>query len=666
MPPGQKMDRLSRIVVLCSLLAAIALQTWLGARDYTTLVAVIVVLGVIVGRIAPAAAAASILVFTYIAPVAMQLVLGRYLPPFIVIWIAALAGLTMSSGITRGWALPPRWRWPLIAVALVIAIGWPIVVWREADFNLALLDNYRVANTSGGVAPPVATVGILETALAHLMGLLWFDFLYARYREEPPARLVLAVATPLAVSAALGCALGAYQAFVDLNFWSVGGWALIRRAAGALLDANVSGMASACWMPAFVALAWSWKSRWRIPVASAAVLLSFAAVWSSGSRTALLAALVGIGFTLAAAARQTTTAVRRRSAVAIGAAAVAAVVLFSVLPLPTVGPLERLRAGIQNASKKGPAGVFTTLWDRDTYGSASTSAIRDTPWVGVGVGAFTLMSMDYVRAAGGPEVPFDNAQNWMRHQIAELGVIGSAGWILWTVLFAITLFRGRAGHESAVASASIKGALLGLAAASMLGVPSISAAITLTFWTFAFWFLRLLVNAQQEEARIPQLLARPATAWAAVGIVVLAYTAGTLYVGHHAFSVPGRAQRFGWNYHYGFYDPELGAEPPYRWTGRTAVTVVPVGGRSFNLKVWTQDPTAAQRPVLAKVWVDDRLVLDAMLTSSRPVQRRIELRDGEARMVLRTWVDRTFSPGVQGSQDPRQLGLAVGDWTFQD
>jgi O-antigen ligase len=663
------MDRLSRIVALCSLLAAIALQARLGARDYGPLIVMVegaIAAGLIGGLAAPRVAAPIVLAFTYIAPVALTLAIGRYRPPFILIWIGAVAGLTMSSGVLRGWALPPRWRWPLIAVALVVAIGWPIVVWRETDFNLALLDNYRVANTSGGVAPPVAAVGILETAIAHLIGLLWFDFLYARYREEAPARFLRVVAAPLALSAALGCALGAYQAFVDLTFWSSGRWAAIRRASGALLDANLSGMAAACWMPAFVALAWSSKPRWRIPIASAAVLLSFAAVWSSGSRTALLAALVGIGFTLVAAARQTTVAIRRRSAVAIGATAVAALVLFSVLPLPTVGPLERLRAGIQHASSQGRAGVLTTLWDRDTYGSASTRAIRETPWVGVGVGAFTLMSMDFVRANGGPEVPFDNAQNWLRHQIAELGVIGSAGWFLWIGLFAVTLLRARASPGTAVPAGSIKGALLGLAAASMLGVPSVSPSITLTFWTFAFWFLRLIVQPEGEESRTPRLLARPAAAWAAVGAVVFTYTIGTIYVGRHAFSVPARAQRFGWNYNYGFYDPEIGEGKVFRWARQSAVIVVPVEGRAFNLRVWTQDPAVTRRPVKARVWIDNELVIDETLTSSKPIARRIPLRADEKRMMLRTWVDRTWSPGVQGSHDARELGLAVGDWTFEN
>jgi hypothetical protein len=234
------------------------------------------------------------------------------------------------------------------------------------------------------------------------------------------------------------------------------------------------------------------------------------------------------------------------------------------------------------------------------------------------------------------------------------------------VLFAGTLIRARADRESAVPAASVKGALLGLGAASMLGVPSLSPAITLTFWTFAFWFLRLIVETQTEEARTPGFLARPAFAWTAVAAVLTLYLAGTIVVGRHAFSVPGRAQRFGWNYNYGFYDPEVGEGKVFRWARQAAVIVVPAEGRFFNLRVWTQDPAVSRRPVKARVWIDNRLVLDEVLTSSKPIGRRVALPEGGKRMVLRTWVDRTWSPGVQGSHDARELGLAVGDWTFEN
>ena len=662
------MDRLSRIVVLCSVLAAVALQTRLGARDYgpiTLLVEAAVAMGVVGALVAPGAATAIVLVWTYVAPVAIGVSIGRYHSTFILIWIAAMLGVVLASGVTRGWHLPPRWRWPLVAVALVVAVGWPLVIWRETDFNLALLDNYRVANTSGGVAPPVASIGILDTAITHLLGLLWFDLLYARFGGATSHRFVRFVALPLAISAALSCALSCYQAFVDLTFWSSGVWALLRRASGTMLDANVSGMVAAFWMAGFVALAGAWRGRQRAIAAGAGVLLAFAAVWSSGSRTALLAALVGAGFALTAAVLQTTPAARRRTGILVGASAAAAIALLSVLPLPTIGPLERLRAGIHREGARGPAGLLISLWERDAYGTASTRAIRDAPLFGVGVGAFTLLSMDYARAGGGPEVPFDNAQNWFRHQLAELGIVGCAGWLLWIVLFAGTLVRGRAETGNAVPAASLKGALLGLTAASMLGVPSLSPAITLTFWTFAFWYLGLLVGREDEESKTWRLFERRAAGWAFVWAVVVAYAAGTLYVGKHDFSVPRRAQRFGWNYNYGFHALE-NAERPFRWTAREGVTVVPVGGHTFVLRIWSADPAVTRQPVHAKVWIDDRLVLSERLAHPFPIERRITLPPGEQRMILRTWVDRTWSPQAQGSHDARALGLAVGDWVFQD
>ena len=662
------MDRLSRLVALCSLLAAVALQTTLGARNYGPLILLVeasLAMGLIGAWIAPRAATAVVLGFAYIAPVGLGVTIGRYHSTFIMVWIAAMLGVVLASGVTRGWQLPPRWRWPLIAVALVVAVGWPLVIWRETDFNLALLDNYRVANTSGGVAPPVAALGILDTAITHLLGLLWFDVLYARFGTATPQRFVRFVALPLGIGATLSCALSCYQAFVDLTFWSSGGWSLLRRASGTLLDANASGILAASWMGGFVALAGAWQGRKRAIAAGAGALLAFAAVWSSGSRTALLAALVGAGFTLTAAVLQTTAAARRRTGLLVGAAATATIVLLSVLPLPTIGPLERLLAGIQAAGAKGPTGVVMSLWERDAYGTASTRAIRDSPLFGVGVGAFVLLSMDYARANGGPEVPFDNAQNWFRHQLAELGVVGCAGWFLWIALFAGTLVRGRADGDNAVPAASLKGALLGLTAASMLGVPSLSSAVTLTFWTFAFWYLGLLVGREQEESRTWPIFQRRGLGWAFVTAVVVAYAVGTVYVAKKDLSVPRRAQNFGWNYNYGFHGLEQ-AERPFRWTAQEGVTVVPVGGRTFVLKIWSADPAVSRQPVHAKVWVDDRLVLNERLTHPYPIERRVALPPGEQRMIVRTWVDRTWSPQAQGSHDSRQLGLAVGDWVFEN
>ena len=199
----------------------------------------------------------------------------------------------------------------------------------------------------------------------------------------------------------------------------------------------------------------------------------------------------------------------------------------------------------------------------------------------------------------------------------------------------------------------------------MLGVPSLSPAVTLTFWTFAFWYLTLLANREEQESKTLRLLERRGAGWVFVTAVVGAYALGTVYVGKKDLSVPKRAQRFGWNYNYGFHELE-NAERPFRWTAREGVTVVPVGGRTFVLKIWSADPAVTRQPVHAKVWVDDRLVLNERLAHPFPIERRIALPPGEKRMIVRTWVDRTWSPQVQGSHDARELGLAVGDWVFEN
>ena len=51
------------------------------------------------------------------------------------------------------WSLPARWQWPLITWAAIVAITWPIVFLREADFALWILPLERVSNTSIGIGP---------------------------------------------------------------------------------------------------------------------------------------------------------------------------------------------------------------------------------------------------------------------------------------------------------------------------------------------------------------------------------------------------------------------------------------------------------------------------------------------------------------------------------
>ena len=70
-----------------------------------------------------------------------------------VIWILPLLGFTLAGRGAREWSLPERWRFPLITWAAIVAIAWPIVFFREADFALWILPLQRVSNTSIGIDP---------------------------------------------------------------------------------------------------------------------------------------------------------------------------------------------------------------------------------------------------------------------------------------------------------------------------------------------------------------------------------------------------------------------------------------------------------------------------------------------------------------------------------
>lgn len=656
------MNRLSRILVLLSLLAATALEAHLAAPEYGPLVrqtSMALALGIAGGLVASRPSITLAFALAYIAPVLLTVMIGRFRLSFLLLWNVFLLGVMVSPAASRGWSLPAPWRWPVVFWAVAIALTWPIVVWREVDFDMAMLWSSRVSNTQGGVTPAVAVLGILDGTCTQLLGLLFFDWLFQFFGTGPLEQLHRVAIRPLWIGLVLASLLASYQGFIDVSLWSAGQWATLRRAAGGMLDANASGMIAAMWFPVLIAFAGGTVSLLRRSAIITSTVLAAACVWTSGSRTALLAVAVG---TAVFALDRVRAAGSVRQLFLLGTPmVVAAIVLFSLLPSNVVGPLERVRDGLRGSGVSDLGDVALSLWNRDGYGIASTRVIRENPWTGAGVGAFTLLSADYARFGGGPFIPYDNAQNWFRHQLAELGALGSVGWLVWAVLFGLTLARTRGEGLSRPTSMAIKGSLLGIAAASMLGVPTQSFAVALTFWLFAFWYLRLVAPANSGAA-LSTGGGMNVRSWALMTIIVAAFAVGTVHVGADELSVPARAQRFGWDYEHGFYETGTAEGRQFRYTHQRAAAVVAKAGRILRLRIWTDDPSAAANPVPAKVWIDGRLVLDAPLQYRLPVSLRIPMLVDEEKLLIRTWIARTWRREAAGAE-PRDIGLAV-DWTF--
>ena len=95
----------------------------------------------------------------------------------------------------------------------VVAASALIVVGREIDFNLALLDNNYLSSSALGNAPPNVVSWVVHVALVLILGILWFDWLLGMKGD-----FYAAVVAPLAVSFAVMAAVSVYQLFGNVTF----------------------------------------------------------------------------------------------------------------------------------------------------------------------------------------------------------------------------------------------------------------------------------------------------------------------------------------------------------------------------------------------------------------------------------------------------------------
>jgi hypothetical protein len=390
------------------------------------------------------------------------------------------------------------------------------------------------------------------------------------------------------------------------------------------------------------------------------------ATWGSGSQSAFLAATVaGIG--AAYGLWRARPAWNRRTLAwsAAAAALVAVVALGSIgrLRSAAIGPIARFELVVEEATSQRRLGLLTTMWTRDRYGTAATAMIRQYPVTGVGVGMFNSFVIDETWLLGlGVQAP-DNAQNWFRHQLAEMGLIGSLGWLAWLVVFVPTLWKRPSAGSSPVATYALRGALIGLGLASQVAMPTQNTAVLITFWTFVSWHGHLI----ERSSDAPAGRASGSWRWFAVCVLVLIYAAAVWRVGATTLRVPNRAATAGWPYAHGFYDLEKSpGNGAYRWTGQHAVAVflTPERASYMPLTFWAHHPDIREHPVRVRIWIRGRLDVDALLADDRPVSRYIPVRADERAVMVEIAVDRTWRPSDTGARDARTLGVAVADWAF--
>lgn len=668
---------LTRAVVVISTVAAAFVEAYL-ATEYAPQVFWIAVAGfavlVIAGERLRGAALPVVMGALYLTPAIFLAWRGGEYFSLDIIWILPLLGLTLSGAGARHWSLPSRWQWPLITWAMLVAISWPIVFLREADFAPWILPLERVSNTSIGMGPWDVGLNIAYFAIGHNVGILFIDALF-RWYVHARDRFAREVLTALAIAASIAAVVSFYQGFVDLTFLNRGFWAYMIRASGTLADPNKLGAVAAFWTIGAVVLARRLARPWSVVITVVAVTCGVAAVWLSGSRTGLVAVIASVTIALLAALRawwltrsESRLDLRKAAAAVVGAIVLAAVLVAVLQKASTHTVVARGSLGyvpfIGDRSILNSANEL--LWERFGYGPAAIQMVKEHPIEGIGVGTFHALVIDYAKVRG-YSIPTDNAQNWFRHIVAEFGLLGSIPMLWWCIVFARQLFAKRTQGDR-LSIGMLRGVLIGFVIASIFGMPAQSIAIILTFWVFAFWF-----DLEQQGLRRPL---PPASRWPQsaiiIAVVLLAVHAGATVVDAFGDLRPReRAQRFGWYYRYGYVQPDdvetdPGGNPVgRRWTMKDSLAVVPVKGRVLKFVAWIDHPDADVKPVHTRVWADSMLVYEGDLRRT-PLFLDIPAKPGQKYMVIETSIDRLFRPSDAGnSRDTRELGLSIRDWVWE-
>ena len=580
-----------------------------------------------------------------IAPAVLRLVAAREGPILDIVWMAGFAGALLRAVTWSRWAMPFPWNVLIGGWTLALALAWPVLVAREVAFRVAVFHDAGAINSSSQMSAPQAAVWILYVVLAQLLGALWFEWARDKASQlKPPIQLVHA----LWIGATLASVVAVLQGTVDLGLLNTEFWASLRRATGTMLDANSFGVCAALAAP--VGFLGMRALAPHAPAAAVAVFaINFAGMWLSGSRTALFACgVIGAAALIVGLwrGRRAASLSMKQTAVwiPIGVVAVLAILLVTA----TTSPIQRALD-----IPPGRAGL-AALWNRGGYGPIALRMTREFPLTGVGAGSYRILAPDYWRAMADQSLPLDNAQNWWRHQIAELGVFGGALIIAFSALVAWRVIAGRE-HGPDVASAStVRGLLIGLGVTSFFGMPTQNPLVLYWFLGLVAWFAWLVPDPlprRETQAREPRV------AWIVATVLAVAYAGGHLLYAAGPLHPAQRAQQASRDYVTGAYPPEpLPQGNEFRWTGQDSRFLWTAKTRFMAIRFWAHHPDVAARPVHVTVTSACDVLFDEDLISDTSMSLGLVIPEGQRTFEADVRVSRTWSPG---EPDHRQLGVGI-------
>jgi O-antigen ligase/polysaccharide polymerase Wzy-like membrane protein len=657
------LERISKTAAAASV-ALIVVLLLVFHPDLTHPLRALIVVAIIAGALTPASRRSAMhtawIAAAMLAPAVLRAITSREGPVLDLFWMAGLSASLLRSESWSRWRVPERWRVPTGGAALTLALAWPVLLAREIGFDPRTLTDEGAINSWALLTAPQVAAWLLFVVLTLLLGLLWLDSTCRELRDSPDR--LPRVVRGIWIGTTIASLVAVYQGTIDLRFLSTPFWAALARATGTLLDANAFGVCAALAPPlAYLALCRPHareergQGRPRLldnqPLCNAIVffvfVVNFAGLWLSGSRTAILCGAVATTMFVVAAWSSFTPRARR----VIPWATIAALVIVGaiVVTSKTIGPARRV-SDIPTELR----GALSTVFTRGPYGRVANEMIRDHPLVGIGIGSYQILAADYWRGLDNNQLPFDNAQNWLRHELAECGIVGGAMLFVLAGLVSWRVVMRPARADRRVDAMIVRGLVAAIAISSLIQVPTQTPIVMLSFMLLVGWMTVLVPETEPDTRSI----AKP-WQWIAVTVAALAYAGGHLALAKGSLAVTERARRTHLEYAAGTYPPEVADGVRFRWTSGDARFVWPAKSRWLVVRVWAQHPDIAARPVRITLTTNCGVLVNEEFTTPMPLSVGVTLPEQQDALEAHLQVSRTWRPSDHGSNDERRLGAAI-------
>jgi O-antigen ligase len=349
---------------------------------------------------------------------------------------ALLAGLILASAVVE------------LAVEAIYLAGspWPLLHFLRAD--------YFTDRTS---YPPVGA------ALLLLEGLALFAWVSNVARDEPRWHLLTGI---VAASGAIAAALNLAKLMAIVRRTGLPMVEGLKQASMLrvnVLHQDVNAAASYFVLVLLLACGLAMIGRWRLVWGTVAVLIA-AALWITGSRTAIgITALLAGMFLVAVVLRVPSRRVRTAAVVAALSLVAALAAVYRQYPEKFTGkPAEE------------------SLRVRHDMAIAGLRMTRAYPVFGIGIGRFYGRSREFMPAGVASEYAHENAHNNFLQVLAELGVAGLAA-LLWLLTTAIKP-QAVDAPGTKWSTITLRIAIVGFLLTCLMGHPLLVREVAYPFW----------------------------------------------------------------------------------------------------------------------------------------------------------------------------------------